>query len=132
MKYSTNFQQSLIDAGVGGLSFTWSEDGTFSYEDSVTPEQRVIIERVAAADLATPYVAPLVATKIKFRAALNQLGLRDQIEAAVAAASQDVKDAWLLADYYSTDDPMVIALGQGLNKTEAEIRAVFELANTIK
>ena len=75
---------------------------------------------------------PITGTKYKFRLALNKLGLRAAVETAVAASTnQDIKDAWVYADEFRSDDPLVLQLGLALGKTEAEIRAVFELANSL-
>lgn len=49
-KFGPTFAQELVTAGVGGLPFTWSTDGVFQYDESVTAEQREIIEAVAAAN----------------------------------------------------------------------------------
>lgn len=76
-------------------------------------------------------VLPLIATKYKFRLALNQLGLREAVETAVAASTdQNIKDAWQYADEFRSDNPLVLQLGTTLGKTEEDIRVVFELANT--
>ena len=77
-------------------------------------------------------ILPLVATKYKFRLALNQLGLREAVETAVAASTdQNIKDAWQYADEFRSDNPLVLQLGTTLGKTEEDIKAVFELANTL-
>ena len=74
----------------------------------------------------------LIATKYKFRLALLELGLFDDIESFVAATEDHrVKIAWQYADVYQSDDPLAVGLGYALGKTDAEIRAVFELANTL-
>ena len=74
----------------------------------------------------------LLATKYKFRLALLELGLLDDIESFVAATEdRRVKIAWQYADVYQSDDPLAVGLGYALGKTDAEIQAVFELANTL-
>ena len=74
----------------------------------------------------------LIATKYKFRMALLNIGLLDDIESFIAATEDKaVKIAWQYADEYRTDDPLVLGMGYALGKTDDEIRAVFELANTL-
>lgn len=71
----------------------------------------------------------LIATKYKFRLALLNIGLLDDIEAFIAnTEDKAVKIAWQYADEYRTDDPLVLGMGYALGKSDAEIRAVFELA----
>lgn len=49
MKYGITFPQELIAAGVGGLPMSWTEDGQFIFDDSITQEQRDTVLAVAAA-----------------------------------------------------------------------------------
>lgn len=64
--------------------------------------------------------------------ALNQLGLRQQVEAAIAESNdQDVKDAWVRASEFARSHPLVIGFGPMLNKSPAEIDQVFLLAYEI-
>lgn len=74
----------------------------------------------------------VLTSKYKLRKALNILNLRTQIEDFISTSTdQDLKDAWLFADEFRSDDPLILQLGNALGKTEAEIKAVFELANTL-
>lgn len=41
--------EELLAAGVAGLPFSWTEDGTLNLSDAITPEQRATIEAVFAA-----------------------------------------------------------------------------------
>jgi len=81
---------------------------------------------------APPRPLPVIsATKWKFRRALNELGLRAMVETAVTTSNnQEIQDAWAYADVYFSNDPLALSLGFALGKTEAEIYAVFELANS--
>lgn len=82
---------------------------------------------------ADPIPVPvLIATKYKFRLALLQVELLDDVEAFMETTENRVaKIAWQYADEYRSDDPLAIGLGYALGKTDAEIRAVFELANSL-
>lgn len=66
----------------------------------------------------------------QFRRALTQLGWRASVEAAVAAAGQDVMDMWEYAANFERLHPMIATLAAAVNKTDADIDAVFELALT--
>ena len=80
-------------------------------------------EQIRQAELARiPEITPW-----QMRKALNQLGLREQVETAVAAGNQDVKDAWEFATYFVRTDPLVVAMQSVLGKTDAEVDALFML-----
>lgn len=52
--FSKTFPAELIAAGVSDLAFSWTEDGTFLFGDTVTPEQRATILAVGAANKPDP------------------------------------------------------------------------------
>lgn len=80
-------------------------------------------EQIRQAELARiPEITPW-----QMRKALNQLGLREQVETAVAAGNQDVKDAWEFATSFVRTDPLVVAMQSVLGKTDAEVDALFML-----
>lgn len=75
---------------------------------------------------------PATCSPWQIRKALNQLGLRDAVEAAVAASTdRNLHDGWERATEFRSDDPFVIAMGATLGKTEAEVRAIIELGATL-
>ena len=82
----------------------------------------------------TPLQDPPVPRRItvsawQIRKGLNQLGLRDQVEAAVAASnSRDLSDGWQHAVEFESDNAFVVAMAASLGMTNAEMRALFELA----
>lgn len=65
------------------------------------------------------------------RRAMSQQGLRTIVEAAIAVADDDTKDMWEYAVNFKRLHPMVVSLGAALGKTELEIDALFDLANTL-
>lgn len=73
----------------------------------------------------------LVATPWQVRKALNQLGLRDAVESYVSGSSQGAKDAWEFATQFERDHPFIVACGEALGKSDAEIDALFQLAVTL-
>lgn len=82
---------------------------------------------------ADPTPTPVVScSPWQMRKVLNQLGLRDAVEAAVSASlDQTLRDGWEFATEFRSDDPFVIAMGATLGKTEAEVRAIIELGATL-
>lgn len=48
-KIGLTFGEELYSAGVGGLPFSWDEDGNFCFDDSITEEQKAAVARVLAA-----------------------------------------------------------------------------------
>lgn len=77
-------------------------------------------------------VPPIAATPWQIRKALNQLGLRQQVEATIAgSADVELQDAWQYTSLFERNHPLVIGMGPILGKTEQEIDAVFALAVTL-
>ncbi len=70
----------------------------------------------------------ITVTPWQIRKALNQLSLRASVEAAVAGASQEVKDGWEFATEFRSDNELIAQLCTTLGKTEAERVALFQLA----
>lgn len=70
-------------------------------------------------------------TAYQFRAALNELGKRQQVETAVTdSTSQDLKDAWEYGTIYDRLSPYVLDMQAALGSTDDEVDAIFELAVT--
>lgn len=82
------------------------------------------------APVAVPAPIPTVSAW-QIRKGLNASGLRDAVEAAVAAADQDTQDAWQYAKEFERDHPLVKSLAAGLGKTDTEIDALFALSATL-
>lgn len=80
-----------------------------------------------------PFVTstPTSVTPWQIRKALNALRLRDAVEAAVAAGSQDMKDGWEFATEVRRDDPLVVAMGAALGKSSKDLDELFALAATL-
>jgi hypothetical protein len=62
------------------------------------------------------------------RRALNQLGLRAMVEAAVADGDQDVKDGWEFALEIRRDNPLLAAMAGSLSMEESDLDNLFRLA----
>lgn len=66
-------------------------------------------------------------TPLQLRRALNQMGLRSAVEAYVAQAGGDVKDAWEWATTIRIDDPLLITAAQLLG---VNLETLFRLAGS--
>ena len=78
--------------------------------------------------------APAAVTRIsprQIRMALTQSNLRSQVEAAVAAGSQDMKDWYEYSTYFDRNHPQVLAMAIALNVTDAQLDALWALAATL-
>ena len=60
---------------------------------------------------------------VQIRLILNRVGLRAQVEAAVAAGSQDLKDKWEYGTTFSSTDSDIQAMATalGLNQTQLDV-----------
>ncbi|WP_442498797.1 hypothetical protein [Methylobacter sp. sgz302048] len=76
--------------------------------------------------------APLSCTAYQIRQALTQLGLREQVETAVANSTDTaLKDAWNYAQNFIRNHPKVIEMGNLIGQTPEQLDALFELAVTL-
>lgn len=81
-----------------------------------------------AANVAPDDMVPDTVSPWQMRRALNQLKLRDSVEAAVAAADQDTKDGWDYALEIRRDNPLINGMASGLGMTAAQLDELFLLA----
>ena len=110
-----------------GVVFAFESDG--SQDHLITGEFMAMSDAEISAHLAPQYPqVPQSITPWQIRKALNQLGLRSAVEAAVAASTdQDLKDGWAVATEFNRLSPFVIDIGAALGKTDAELDALFTL-----
>lgn len=64
--------------------------------------------------------------------ALNQVGLRASVEAAVAAADQNTKDAWNRATRFPRNSPLLAGVATSAGMTDAQLDDLFRLAATFQ
>lgn len=68
----------------------------------------------------------------QMRKALNNLGLRQQVETAVTNSTDiTVKDGWEFATEFRSNDPFVISLGAEIGKTAEEVSSIIQQASTL-
>ena len=77
-----------------------------------------------------PTPPPTPVTPLQIRRALNAAGMRGMVEAALATAPQDAKDAWDYAIEIHRDDPTLNAMATDLGITPAQVDDLFTLAAT--
>jgi hypothetical protein len=67
----------------------------------------------------------------QIRQALTATNLRQSVEAAIAAGTQDLKDWWEYSTSFERLNPEVIAMGTALGKTSAELDALWLLGSSL-
>jgi len=68
----------------------------------------------------------------QIRKALNAMSLRQAVEDAVAASTDQVlKDGWEYATEFRSNDPFVISVGTALGKNEQETAELIQYASTL-
>ncbi len=82
------------------------------------------------------YVPPtpevFVCTPWQIRKAINAMGLRQAVEDAVAASTdQTLKDGWEFASAFRSDDPFVLQMGAALGKSQTETTELIRYASTL-
>lgn len=73
--------------------------------------------------------APLSAWQV--RKVLNQFGLRAQVESAIATADDNTKDAWVYANEYQRNDPLLNGMASMLGMTAAQVDSMFIVGVTL-
>lgn len=108
-------------------------------ESALTAAQAQVAALQAQIDAYTPpAVAEPVADPegpsvddLQIRLALNASGLREAVELAVLGSDQSTKDWWDRASNFKRLNPMVVALGAVLGKTDEELDGLWALAGTL-
>jgi hypothetical protein len=121
-----NFPTELQAAGLMGLSFSWSPDGTIYGRENLTTEQNAALDAVIAAH--DPNAAlPRTIAGAYFRAALTNMGLM----ATVRAALTDPIDLELFNTatefYEAAPDVNAVATALGIS-----LASVFDAAEAIR
>jgi hypothetical protein len=78
-----------------------------------------------------PPPVPAEVRQAQARRALLAAGLLDDVEAAVAASSQDIQIAWEYEPNIRRDSPMIAALAPAIGLTDAQIDDLFRAAAAI-
>jgi len=116
---------------------TWPDDNENKYQlegstSLAPPEKKDGFTRVFADGAWEQRLAPIPdITPRQIRLAMTQAGIRSQVEAYVAAASQDVKDTWEFATIIERDNAIIVSGAAALGMTDAQIDDLFALASTL-
>jgi len=94
------FGQEVIDAGLGGLPFSWSLDGTFYGRENLTAEQNTTLDAVFAAHNPTLTAVPQTISARQFYQELAVYGDITQQQALDAVRSGTLPP--LIADFISS------------------------------
>jgi predicted component of type VI protein secretion system len=91
------------------------------------------LDAAAAAQAEAQRIAaiPAAVSPRQIRQALTAAGLRDMVEADIAAADQDTKDWYAYATAFERAHPMVAALAAGLGVNERQLDDLWTLAGTL-
>lgn len=113
------------------MSYAINAQGTgwraVNSEDDLLPGE-TYSETQPELSVAAP-IPPVSARQI--RQALSRQNLRSQVEAAVAAGDQDLKDWWEFSTVIERNHPEVTAMAAALNISDTAVDALFALAVTL-
>ena len=128
--------KTLIDMDVAGVIA--GQTIPFTYDPADTAPVSVAVKNLLASgnNSIAPYVAPAAqqvasVSPRQIRLALTQIGLRQQVEDYVNAASISVQDSWHYSTSFLITDPMIAACMAALGKTQADLNNLFTLASTL-
>lgn len=90
-------------------------------------------EEVIAASVEAARIAaiPVSVSPRQIRQALSRAGLRNAVEAAIAAGDQDTKDWWEFATTFERNHLMVTTMGTGLGVSSSGLDDLFTLAGSL-
>jgi hypothetical protein len=121
------------------VAFSYGEDGkdpydksgwTIFYDGDEDNGDRAAVNAAVQSFVCELTKVPSAVTPYQARRALTAAGLRDAAEAAIASASQDVKDAWEYALTIERNSPFIEAVGAALGLSSVEIDELFSAAAT--
>jgi hypothetical protein len=126
---TTTANATLIDGVTLPAKFT---GGAYSYSSGVFS-----VANQALIDQAFPTVVPETVTMVKARGALILQGLKANVDAALSEENYPgmegdlARNAWEKGTTVSRHDPLVLSLKPAIGLTDAQLDALFILADTL-
>lgn len=110
----------------------WLDSSDFEYLLPVGSIQITDAEAEVIQEANKPVPAPVTQISPRqIRMALTHAGLRSQVEAAVAAGDQDLKDWYEFSTYFDRNHSQVVAMATVLNVTDAQLDSLWQLGATL-
>ena len=149
-KIGPSFVSELVAAGLAGLPFTWTSDGTFRFTteavlmtpNPMTPEQVAAVLAVYDAhdpDTPAPVDVPQVVSRFQGREAMHRTAHGDSslFEAVEGELSRPntpamYRRAWDDLQEFRRDSEMMSAVASMLQLTNEQIDELFILADSIR
>ena len=91
-----------------------------------------LAERIQAEQLARKATPPDVVPALNFELALIADGLLDQVNAFIVAMPHAVQTAWRRATVIERSSPLLLAVAEGIGKTQADVDSLLIKARDIK
>ena len=82
-------------------------------------------------EIAAPVIVPQVVSRAQFILALLQIGLLDEVEAAIAQADRAAQINYTERLEFERGFPLIATMAAVLGKSDAEVDALFVLAATL-
>lgn len=90
------------------------------------------LDRLASLPRAVdPRPVPVAVSPLQWRKALRVLGLKPAIDAFIAAADEEVREAYEYAGEYRRDDPTLTTVAELLGKSSADLDDLFRHASAL-
>ena len=110
-------------------------DGASIPQDPANVDYAAYLAWVAKGNTPQPADVPATVyaslTPRQIRMALTRAGLRDEVEAAVAAGDQDIKDWWEFSTAFERNHPEVLAMQAALSVSNESLDLLWSLGATL-
>ena len=110
-------QMDLLEADLGG--------DVVNYTSLIAEVRAAYVPPIPIPETISPV------TPRQIRMALTRTGLRESVETAVAAGTQDLKDWYEFSTMFYRDQPLVIQMGESLGQTPEQLDGLWKLAATL-
>lgn len=127
-----SIEKRLQAAGLLGLPFSWGSDGSITFGEAMTTQQRADVQAVFDDYTPPPQPVPAAVTMRQARLALLGVGKLADVNAAIAAmqgpAGEAARIEWEYSQEVQRDKALVLALAPVLGLSDAELDALFVAA----